>query len=347
MNADLERDPRRDAWEPERELGDASPCRSSWRCGRSAARRGSASAAPWCGSSRTSRPAPRCGACSDSRPDRRTCPWWRSPRSSQARNSTFGALSAAFGRRGTAPSPGTESRMSLNERCPPAERWTSRDFVVVREGGLEPPRPLGHWNLNPARLPIPPLARVSGGDRSALLRSSSSPPVTCAAVALKGFERRLERMVEGTFARIFRSGLRPVELGRRLVREMDDNRSVDVRGRTAGAQPLHRRAVARPTSSSFAEVAESLERELAEAAREHARDEGYVFMGPVSVHLEAVRAPAHRRRSRSSGRMREGEGGVGRRLARCCPPASGSRWASRSSPSVAARSPRSCWPTPT
>ena len=51
-------------------------------------------------------------------------------------------------------------------------------------------------------------------------------------MALKGFERRLERMVEGTFARIFRSTIRPVELGRRLVREMDDNRSVDVRGRT-------------------------------------------------------------------------------------------------------------------
>src|SRR5262249_37339267 len=26
----------------------------------------------------------------------------------------------------------------------------------VRRGGLEPPRELPHWNLNPARLPIPP-----------------------------------------------------------------------------------------------------------------------------------------------------------------------------------------------
>jgi hypothetical protein len=30
--------------------------------------------------------------------------------------------------------------------------------VVVGEGGLEPPHPFGHRNLNPARLPIPPLA---------------------------------------------------------------------------------------------------------------------------------------------------------------------------------------------
>jgi DNA-binding transcriptional regulator of glucitol operon len=34
----------------------------------------------------------------------------------------------------------------------------SRDIAIVRKGGLEPPRPEGHWNLNPGRLPIPPLA---------------------------------------------------------------------------------------------------------------------------------------------------------------------------------------------
>lgn len=30
---------------------------------------------------------------------------------------------------------------------------------MVREGGVEPPRPCGHTDLNRARLPIPPLAR--------------------------------------------------------------------------------------------------------------------------------------------------------------------------------------------
>ena len=33
------------------------------------------------------------------------------------------------------------------------------EATVVGEGGLEPPRPCGHWHLKPARLPIPPLAR--------------------------------------------------------------------------------------------------------------------------------------------------------------------------------------------
>jgi hypothetical protein len=128
-------------------------------------------------------------------------------------------------------------------------------------------------------------------------------------VALKGFERRLERMVEGTFARIFRSGIRPVELGRRLVREMDDNRSVDVRGRTVVPNQFSVE-LSEADSERFAEVASSLERELAEAAREHARDEGYVFMGPVSVHLE-VSDKQRTGAFQITGRMREGTGGVG------------------------------------
>ena len=33
---------------------------------------------------------------------------------------------------------------------------------LVREGGVEPPRPHGHTDLNRARLPIPPLAREAG-----------------------------------------------------------------------------------------------------------------------------------------------------------------------------------------
>ena len=37
-------------------------------------------------------------------------------------------------------------------------------------------------------------------------------------------------MVEGVFSRGSHSSIRPVELGRRLLREMDENRSVDVKG---------------------------------------------------------------------------------------------------------------------
>ena len=51
------------------------------------------------------------------------------------------------------------------------KRPSTRAFTVG-EGGLEPPHPFGHRNLNPARLPIPPLARVSG----ATLAARAKPP---------------------------------------------------------------------------------------------------------------------------------------------------------------------------
>ena len=50
-------------------------------------------------------------------------------------------------------------------------------------------------------------------------------------MGLQSFEHSLERMVEGVFSRGSRSSIRPVELGRRVLREMDDHRSVDVKGR--------------------------------------------------------------------------------------------------------------------
>ena len=109
-------------------------------------------------------------------------------------------------------------------------------------------------------------------------------PTLGSDMVLRGFERRLERLVEGTFARVFRSGLQPVELGRRLVRVMDEERTIDVKGRAVtandylvGLNPFdHRR---------FSEVSTGLEAELTEAAREHARERGYTFMGPLTVHL--------------------------------------------------------------
>src|SRR6516165_9898804 len=101
-------------------------------------------------------------------------------------------------------------------------------------------------------------------------------------MGLQGIERGLERMVEGVFSRAFRSSLRPIELGRRLVRELDDHRSVDVKGRTI--VPNDFTFTVNPEDHErFAEIGGSLSRELADAAREHAQDEGYAFMGPVHV----------------------------------------------------------------
>jgi hypothetical protein len=128
-------------------------------------------------------------------------------------------------------------------------------------------------------------------------------------MGIRGFERRLERMVEGAFARAFKSGLRPIELGRRLVREMDDNRSVGVRGGTVVPNAFTV-ALSASDLEQFEGVQDSLERELCDAAREHARDEGYTFMGPVEVDL-VVDEKLHTGGFHITGRLVEGVGGSG------------------------------------
>jgi len=102
-------------------------------------------------------------------------------------------------------------------------------------------------------------------------------------MGLQQFEERLERLVEGTLAKPFRSNLQPVEIGRRLTREMDLHRRVGVRGLIAPnafAVTLSPADVRR-----FSNFIEALSRELSDAAREHARIEGYSFVGPVEVEI--------------------------------------------------------------
>ncbi len=128
-------------------------------------------------------------------------------------------------------------------------------------------------------------------------------------MGIRGFERRLERLVEGAFARAFKSGLRPVELGRRIVREMDDNRSVGVRGGTVVPNAFTV-ALSASDLEQFEDVRDTLARELGDAAREHARDEGYAFMGPVAVEL-VEDGRLHTGAFQITGRMAEGDGGAG------------------------------------
>jgi hypothetical protein len=102
-------------------------------------------------------------------------------------------------------------------------------------------------------------------------------------MGLQGFEQRLERLVEGVFAKTFRSGLKPVEIGRRLTRDMDLHRTLGVNGPLT---PNHFTvALAAADSEQFESFSEVLTRELAESVRDHARAEGYGFVGPVHVEL--------------------------------------------------------------
>lgn len=128
-------------------------------------------------------------------------------------------------------------------------------------------------------------------------------------MGLQSFERSLERMVDGVFTRGSRSTIRPVELGRRLQREMDDHRSVDVRGRRIVPNEFTF-TISAKDHEGIASYEEALRHELVDAVREYARTEGYHFLGPISVDIETdPELKPGRYACRSH--MREGVGGMG------------------------------------
>ncbi|HXQ60896.1 MAG TPA: DUF3662 and FHA domain-containing protein [Acidimicrobiales bacterium] len=105
-------------------------------------------------------------------------------------------------------------------------------------------------------------------------------------MGLQQFEQRLERLVEGAFSKGLRSGLQPVEIARRLTREMDLLRRVGVKGLIA---PNAFVVMLSPQDAErFDSFADALARELADAARDHARAEGYEFLGPVTMALHSL-----------------------------------------------------------
>jgi hypothetical protein len=126
-------------------------------------------------------------------------------------------------------------------------------------------------------------------------------------MGLQKFEGRLERIVDGTFSKAFRGELHPVEVGRRLTREMDLKRRLGVHGLIA---PNYFEVCLAPAEfERFESFLDALVRELEEAAREHARTEDYVFVGPVAV--VALEDPSQRRgRFAILSEVREGPAGL-------------------------------------
>jgi len=104
-------------------------------------------------------------------------------------------------------------------------------------------------------------------------------------MGLQHFEQRLERLVEGAFSKALRGGIQPVEIGRRLTREMDLLRRVGVKGLIAPNAFVV--TLAPQDAERFKSFADVLARELGDAARDHARREGYGFVGPVEVEIRS------------------------------------------------------------
>jgi len=101
---------------------------------------------------------------------------------------------------------------------------------------------------------------------------------------LDRFEDRLDRLVNGAFARAFKSEVQPVEIAAALQKEMDDRAAVVARGRTVVPNIFH--AELSPTDDERLSVyLDTLEGELAGLVQEYARQQDYTLLGPVEVRL--------------------------------------------------------------
>jgi len=104
---------------------------------------------------------------------------------------------------------------------------------------------------------------------------------------LQRFERRLEGLVNGAFAKAFKSEVQPVEIASALQRECDDRAAPVSQGRVMvpndftvelGAHDYER----------LATYAGPLSAELGELLQDHGREQRYMFVGPVEVKFERV-----------------------------------------------------------
>ena len=102
---------------------------------------------------------------------------------------------------------------------------------------------------------------------------------------LRTIESKLESLFEGVFGRAFRTNVQPVELARKLVKEMDDHRSVSVsRVYVPNEYTIYLSPADR---EQFASFEESLREELQDYLAEHARRERYALLTPPRVKLES------------------------------------------------------------
>lgn len=97
----------------------------------------------------------------------------------------------------------------------------------------------------------------------------------------QSFERRLEQFVEGFFARTFRSGLQPVELGRKIAREMDRGKTVTQNGVVVANH--FRILLSSEDTERFGHFEASLRKELADGLADECRKEGWRTLGPIQI----------------------------------------------------------------
>jgi hypothetical protein len=101
---------------------------------------------------------------------------------------------------------------------------------------------------------------------------------------LRSLESKIAGLVEGTFSRAFRSEVRPVEIARKLAREMEENRYTSV-SRTY--VPNEYRVYLSPRDRErFADYEDALAGELAGYLLEHARRERLAMVSRPVIEFE-------------------------------------------------------------
>ena len=113
-------------------------------------------------------------------------------------------------------------------------------------------------------------------------------------MVLRSIEQKIEALFEGVFGRAFRTHVQPVELARKLAKEMDDHTD-DLRLADLRPERVHDLPRARTTASSSRATRPSLADELATYLAEHARREGYALLTAPRVLLRERRRPRDRR----------------------------------------------------
>ena len=101
---------------------------------------------------------------------------------------------------------------------------------------------------------------------------------------LRDFERRLGGLVEGFFATTFRSGLQPVELAKRIMREMDASKTVGVKEVWAPNRYVF--TLSESDAQRFEQAEQALVGELKQVVREAAAERGWGLVGPPEVEFE-------------------------------------------------------------
>jgi hypothetical protein len=103
-------------------------------------------------------------------------------------------------------------------------------------------------------------------------------------MVLRAIEQKIEALFEGVFGRAFRSHVQPVELARKLVKEMEDHRVISVS--RVYAPNEYTIYLAPSDREQFASYEDSLRTELQDYIAENARRERYELLSAPEVKLE-------------------------------------------------------------